>query len=153
MIVQDAITGALSIIQNGVKSLVSAEVYLYLGEPPTTSITDAEYAAIPTGLPYFPSGMIVQDSSTGALSIIQNGVKSLVSAAVYQYLGEPPTTAITDADYTAIPTGLQYLPNGIIVEDASTNSPSISPERREKPDDPRGLSVPWRSAVHEHHGC
>ena len=125
MIVQDGSTDAPSIVQNGVKSPVSAEVYLYLGDPPTTSVTDAQYTAIPTGLPYFPSGMIVQDSSTGALSIIQNGMKSLVSAAVYQYLGEPPTTSITDAEYTAIPTGLQFFPGGMIVQDSITGALSI----------------------------
>ena len=125
MIVQDSNTGAMSIVEGGEKLLVSTAVYQYLGDPPTTSITDAQYTAIPTGLPYFPDGMIVQDSNTGAMSIVEGGEKLLVSTAVYQYLGDPPTTSISDADYTAIPTGLPYFPDGMIVQDSNTGAMSI----------------------------
>ena len=68
----------MSIVEGGEKLLVSAAVYQYLGDPPTTSISDAEYTAIPTGLPYFPDGIIVQDSTTGAMSIVEGGKKLVV---------------------------------------------------------------------------
>ena len=125
MIVQDSATEAMSIIDGGQARAISAAVYQYLGDPPTTSITDAEYAAISTGLPYFPDGMIVQDSATEAMSIIDGGQARAISAAVYQYLGDPPTTSITDAQYAAISTGLPYFPDGMIVQDSATEAMSI----------------------------
>ena len=128
MIVQDGTnTGPMSIIQGGLKQALSTPVYDYLGSPQPTIIPDAEYTAIPTGLQYFPNGMIVQDgTNTGPMSIIQGGLKQALSTPVYDYLGSPQPTIIPDAEYTAIPTGLQYFPNGMIVQDGtSTGAMSI----------------------------
>ena len=125
MIVQDSTTGAMSIVEGDEKHLVSAGVYAALDQPFVFSIPDAEYTAIPTGLPYFPDGIIVQDSNTGAMSIVEGGEKLLVSTAVYQYLGDPPTTSVTDAQYTAIPTGIQYFPDGMMVRDQATGAIDI----------------------------
>ena len=63
--------------------------------PPLTTITDAQYQAIPTGLTYFADGMIVQDSPGGQISIVHGGVKELVGDGdpnpannpVYQSMG------------------------------------------------------------------
>ena len=66
----------------------------HLGNPLVTVIADTQYMAIPTGLQYFPAGMIVQDASTGDMSIIQGAIKRALSTSVYQYLGNPPVTVI-----------------------------------------------------------
>ena len=133
LIVQDGPGGQISIMQGGLKCLLSSEVQLYLGNPSVTVITDARYQAIPSGLQYFPDGMIVQDGPGGQISIVQGGVKRLVGDGdpnptnnpVYQFMGDPPITAITDAEYQGVPTGLAYFHDGMIVQDALSGQISI----------------------------
>ena len=97
----------------------------YLGSPTPTGIPDAEFSAIPTGLAYFPDGMIVQDESTSAVAIIQGGANFPLSSQVLAYLGNPAATPIPDAEFSAIPAGLAYFPDSMIVQDGS-GSGSIS---------------------------
>ena len=127
MIVQDgSSTGAISIIENGEKCPLSTEIYQALGNPLVFDIPDAQYSAIPTGLAYFPEGMLVQDGTrTGPISIIQGGEKRLVSPDMYQYLGNPATVTIADGEYQAIPVGLQYFPEGSILQDESSGAVAI----------------------------
>ena len=98
----------MSLIEAGQKRLVSTQVYQFIGAPPTT-IPDDEYNAIPTGLQFFPEGMFVAEADTGAIEIIQGGLKCWVSPEVYQYLGSPTVTDIPDSQFNAIPNGLQVL--------------------------------------------
>ena len=44
---------------------------------------------------------------------------------MYQYLGQPPTLIVTDTEYAAILAGLAYFPDGMIVQDQSTNAVAI----------------------------
>ena len=125
MIVQDADTGDLSIIDGGLARSLSTQVYVYLGEPPATSISDDLYKAIPTGPAYFPNGMIVQDASTDVLSVIDGGQARPLSTQGELYLGNPQVTDILDAQYTSIPAGPAYYPNGMVVQDVSTGALSI----------------------------
>ena len=105
IIVEDATTGLVSIIDGGQARSLSAQVYLYLGNPQPTTISDAQYTAIPTGPAYYPSGMIVADASNGNLSIIDGGLACPLNTEVYQYLGDPAVTSISDASFTTISTG------------------------------------------------
>ena len=76
--------GQISIVQGGLKELVgdgdpnpaNNPVYLSMGSPPITTITDGQYQGIPTGLTYFPDGMIVQDGPGGQISIVQGGLRT-----------------------------------------------------------------------------
>ena len=121
-------TGSNIIIQGGMRHYLSPEVYTYLGNPAFTTLPDDEFNAIPTGLQYFPDGMIVQDGSSGGeTSIIQGGQKRVVSATILQYLGFPhlTITIIPDDQYVGIPTGLPYVPQGLFVRDAGSGATDI----------------------------
>ena len=124
-IVANPSAGAVSIIQGGLDRGTNGPNFQYLGNPQATLHSEAQYAAVPTGLQYFPNGMIVQDATTNGLSVIHGDVKRLLSPAVYLYFGNPPVTVITDAEYQAIPTGSQYFPDGMIVQDGPSGQISI----------------------------
>ena len=106
----------MAIIQNGKACWVSAQVEQYLGNPGSTLIPDAQFNSIPGGPQYFPNGMLVRNSA-GTVAIIQNGQACWISAAVEQFLGNPSSTLIPDAQFNSIPGGPQYLPQGIAPND------------------------------------
>ena len=78
-----------------------------------------------TGYRYFPEGMVIYDSTTGDIDIIEGGQKDPISPQLYAYMGSPAETDIPDAEFQDIPAGPQYFPAGMFVENQDTSQISM----------------------------
>ena len=85
MLVEDS-GGTIDIIEGGEKHYVSYDVSVYLASlygytnDPPADLPDVQFNAIPIGLQYFPTGMIVQDGNAREPSALSRTGRSAISA-------------------------------------------------------------------------
>ncbi len=73
-------------------------------------------------MPTFPDNTFVQDSTTGEISVYRSGTFHWVSPPVIAKMGLSPSqiTTVENAEYTLVPKGSDYFPDGIFVQNSQT---------------------------------
>jgi hypothetical protein len=124
MYLRNAKTGEISQYSGGDFHLVSVPVATKMGlnGSNVVTITAEQYDGIPKGSDYFPQGMLIQNSQTGEIDIYNNGQRQLISVPVANAMGitAAQATTISASQFSEIPQGLEYFPQGVYLQDQAT---------------------------------
>jgi len=124
MLIQNFQTGEIDIYNNGQRQLISVPVasVMNITAAQVTTISASQFNEIPQGLDYFPQGVYLQNQSTGEISQYSGGYNHVVSVPVATVMGLSTSQLIpVPADqYSAIPQGNAYYPQGIFIENYQT---------------------------------
>ncbi len=124
MYLRNALTGEISQYSGGDFHLVSVPVATKMGlnASNVVTITAEQYNGIPKGSDYFPQGMLIQNSQTCEIDIYNNCQRQLISVAVANVMKITPAqvTTISASQFSEIPQGLDYFPQGVYLQNQST---------------------------------
>jgi len=125
MLIQNSQTGEIDIYNNGQRQLISVAVAKVMNITPAqvTTISASQFSEIPQGLDYFPQGVYLQNQSTGEISQYSGGYNHVVSVPVATVMGLSSSQLIPvpSDQYNAIHQGNAYYPQGIFIENNSTD--------------------------------
>jgi hypothetical protein len=124
MYLRNAQTGEISQYSSGDFHLVSVPVATKMGlnGSNVVTITAEQYDGISKGSDYFPQGMLIQNSQTGEIDIYNNGQRQLISVPVATAMNvtAAQVTTISASQFSEIPQGLDYFPQGVYLQNQST---------------------------------
>ena len=124
ILLQNAQTGEIDIYSGGQRHLISVPIANAMNLTPAqlTVITASQFNEIPLGSDYIPNGVYLQNQSTGEISQYSGGQDHLVSTTVATVMGlsSSQIIPIASSQYTSIPQGSPYYPQGIFIENNQT---------------------------------
>ena len=124
MLIQNSQTGEIDIYNNGQRQLISVPVAnaMNISAAEVTTITASQFSEIPQGMDYFPQGVYLQNQATGEISQYSGGYNHVVSVPVATVMGLTSSQLIpvSSSQYSAIPQGNAYYPEGIFIENNQT---------------------------------
>lgn len=124
MYLRNASTGEISQYSGGDFHLVSVPVATKMGlnGSNVVTITAEQYDEVAKGSDYFLQGMLIQNSQTGEIDIYNNGQRQLISVPVATAMNitAAQVTIISASQFSEIPQGLDYFPQGVYLQNQST---------------------------------
>ncbi len=124
MYLRNAQTGEISQYSGGDFHLVSVPVATKMGlnGSNVVTITAEQYDKVAKGGDYFPEGMLIQNSQTGEIDIYSDGQRQLISVPVANAMNitVAQVTTISASQFSEIPQGPDYFPQGVYLQNQST---------------------------------
>lgn len=124
MLIQNVQTGEVDLYSGGQRHWISVPVGVKIGMKASdvTTISASQFNGVPQGNDYFPDGAFLQNQVTGEISQYSGGTNHVVSAPVAVVMGltSAQWISVTPSQYSAIPTGSNYYPEGIFVRNNQT---------------------------------
>jgi hypothetical protein len=121
MYVRDATTGEIDELADGLRHYVFYQIWAAQGSPTPVSLDHVTFAAIPQGGTYAPDGMYVRDLATGEIDRLGGGLRHYVEYPIWAAQGSPAPVDLDDFPFQAISQGGVYAPDGLYVQEASSN--------------------------------
>jgi hypothetical protein len=124
MLIQNVQTGEVDIYSTSQRHWISVPVATSMGitAANVTTISASQFNDIPQGPDYFPQGVYLENQVTGEIAQYSGGYLHVVSAPVAVVMGltSSQLISVSPSQYTGIPQGNYYYPEGIFVENNQT---------------------------------
>jgi hypothetical protein len=124
MFLRNASTGEISQYSVGAFHLVSVPVATTMGltGSNTVTITPDQYNRMARGNDFFPDGMLIQNVQTGEVDLYKGGQRHWISVpvAVTMNITTANVTTISASQFSEIPQGSDYFPEGSYLENQVT---------------------------------
>jgi hypothetical protein len=124
MLLRNSENGAISRYSDGTFHLVSVPVATKMGLTgnDVATITPDQYNKVTKGSDYFPEGMLIQNVQTGEVDLYSGGQRHWISVPVANRIGLTidKLTTISASQFTMIPQGPDYFPEGVYLQNQVT---------------------------------
>lgn len=128
MLIQNVQTGEVDLYSGGQRHWISVPVAtkMNITAAQVTTISASQFNQVPQGGDYFPEGSYLQNQANGEISVYSGGYNHVISTPVAVVMGltQANLISVSQGQYSNIPQGGAYYPEGIFLQNNASGEVS-----------------------------